>query len=201
MTGRLALTAIDWDAADLSQALTVMGWDLSAEAAPDVRLLAAADGRVLVALLADGDVPTLCLANVDAVDEGALLRAGAHLVLPLATAPEDLGTALATLLRLADPASRALRVGDLALHVDRRVALCRGRPLALPPLEFDLLLMLASRAGQVVPAAELRARLWPDAVDAADRLAAHIHRLRRALGAAVPLHTRGHRGYVLGGSR
>ncbi|MBB6253565.1 winged helix-turn-helix domain-containing protein [Nitrospirillum iridis] len=200
MTGRLALTALNADAGELIQELAVLGWDVSAGSAPDARLLIAPNPHALLPLLG-GDVPSLCLADADADGERALLRAGAHMVLPRGLGGEAVAAALSALTRLAAPADRALRVGDLALHVDRRVALCRGRPLALAPLDFDLLLVLAGRAGQVVPAADLRAQLWPDAGDSADRLAAHIHSLRRALGAAVPLHTRGHRGYMLGGVR
>ncbi|MEA1649761.1 helix-turn-helix domain-containing protein [Nitrospirillum sp. BR 11164] len=200
MTGRLALTALDCDAGDLPRELAALGWDVTSpmgNGAPDVRLLIAIDAGALPRQIKE-DGPTLCLADAGAEAESALLRAGAHMVLPLDTAATAVAAALSALARLAAPGDRALRVGDLALHVDRRVAWCRGRPLALAPLDFDLLLLLAERAGQVVPAAELRARLWPDAPDGAGRLTAHIHSLRRALGPAVPLHTRGHRGYVLG---
>ncbi|MEE3626337.1 winged helix-turn-helix domain-containing protein [Nitrospirillum sp. BR 11752] len=206
MTGRLAFTALDWNAEALRADLAALGWEAVADASPDVRLLAAARADALLAHLPDPsgpvEAPVLCLADADAAVESALLRAGAHMVLPLSSGTAAVAAALSLLARLAAPADRALRVGDLALHVDRRVALWRGRPLALAPLDFDLLLLLAERGGQVVPAADLRVRLWPtlapDAPGVADRLAAHIRSLRRALGTAVPLHTRGHRGYQLG---
>ncbi|TWB54523.1 winged helix-turn-helix domain-containing protein [Nitrospirillum viridazoti] len=197
MTGRLALTALDCDAGELIQELAALGWDVTQDDVPDVRLLIAADAGALPRHLREA-WPTLCLTTVGAEAESALLRAGAHMVLPLYTAATAVAVALSALARLTAPGDQALRVGDLALHVDRRVAWCRGRPLALAPLDFDLLLLLAERPGQVVPAAELRARLWPDATDSAGRLTAHIHSLRCALGPAVPLHTRGHQGYVLG---
>lgn len=202
--------ALDWNAGPLLADLAVLGWEAVADgAAPapsDVRLLAAIRADALIPHLPDPavpvDAPILCLADADAAAESTLLRAGAHMVLPLSSGAGAVAVALDLLARLAAPANRAVRAGDLALHVDRRVALCRGRPLALAPLDFDLLLLLAERMGQVVPAADLRARLWPnlapDAPGAADRLAAHIRSLRRALGTAVPLHTRGRRGYQLG---
>ncbi|WP_083901016.1 winged helix-turn-helix domain-containing protein [Azospirillum sp. B4] len=205
MTGRLALTAPDGTTGDLIRELAAQGWEVTTAAPPDAHL---PDAHLLVtpdaaALVVTGGIPTLCLTDVDPAGERALLRAGAHMVLPLHTGAEAVAAALSALARLAAPTDRAVRVGDLALHVGQRVALCRGRPLALAPLDFDLLLLLAERAGQVVPAAELRAQLWPGAAPedpgVADRLTAHIHSLRRALGAAVPLHTRGRRGYVLGG--
>ncbi|MEA1677698.1 winged helix-turn-helix domain-containing protein [Nitrospirillum sp. BR 11163] len=198
MTGRLALIALEHDAGGLIQELSALGWDATGDGMPDVRLLIAADAGALPRHLKEG-WPTLCLATVGAEAESTLLRAGAHMVLPLDTAATAVAAALSALARLAAPGDRALRVGDLALHVDRRLAWCRGRPLALAPLDFDLLVLLAERPGQVVPAAELRARLWPDATDSAGRLTAHIRSLRRALGPAAPLHTRGHQGYVLGG--
>ncbi|TWB18811.1 transcriptional regulator [Nitrospirillum amazonense] len=197
MTGRLALTALDRDAGELIQELAALGWEATQDGVPDVRLLIAADAGALPRHLME-EWPTLCLATVGAEAESVLLRAGAHMVLPLDTAAMTVAAALSALARLAAPGDRPFRVGDVALHVDRRLAWCRGRPLALAPLDFDLLLLLAERAGQVVPAAELRARLWPDATDSAGRLTAHIHSLRRALGPAAPLHTCGHRGYMLG---
>jgi len=51
-------------------------------------------------------------------------------------------------------------VGDLVLDPGAHTVTLAGRPVALPPREFDLLHTLALAPGQVVPAEALLARVW-----------------------------------------
>ena len=51
-------------------------------------------------------------------------------------------------------------VGDLVLDPGAHTVTLAGRPVTLPPREFDLLHTLALAPGQVVPADALLARVW-----------------------------------------
>jgi DNA-binding response OmpR family regulator len=53
-----------------------------------------------------------------------------------------------------------LTVGDLEIDPSAHTVTVNGRPLDLPPLEFDLLYTLASEAGRVISVHDLLARVW-----------------------------------------
>lgn len=87
-----------------------------------------------------------------------------------------------------------LVVGDLVIDVRARSATFEGRKLELARREFELLLALASRAGEVVTKRELLVEVWQQPYGGADRTVdVHLSWLRRKLGetAAEPryLHT------------
>ena len=54
----------------------------------------------------------------------------------------------------------ALVVGDMVIDPARHIASVGGRPLELPPREFDLLYALAMQAGRVLSVDALLARVW-----------------------------------------
>ncbi len=54
----------------------------------------------------------------------------------------------------------ALAVGDLTIDPGAHTVTLRGRPLDLPPREFDLLHALAAEAGKVISVEQLLARVW-----------------------------------------
>jgi DNA-binding response OmpR family regulator len=92
------------------------------------------------------------------------------------------------------PAGEPLVVGDLVVDPRRRTACLAGRPLELARKEFDLLLALVTRAGEVVTKRELLTEVWQLPYGGADRTVdVHLSWLRRKLGetAAEPryLHT------------
>jgi DNA-binding response OmpR family regulator len=63
----------------------------------------------------------------------------------------------------ADPSERelkTLRVGDLEIDPGAHTVTVGGKPVDLPPREFDLLHTLALEAGRVVPIDALLARVW-----------------------------------------
>ncbi|WP_425258824.1 ATP-binding protein [Rubrivivax sp. RP6-9] len=75
-----------------------------------------------------------------------------------------------------------LRFGPFTLLPAQRVLLEAGQPLRLGSRAFDLLVLLVSRAGEVVPNAELLAAAWPNRVVEDGSLRVHIAALRKALG-------------------
>ncbi|GAA4095919.1 response regulator transcription factor [Actinomadura miaoliensis] len=99
----------------------------------------------------------------------------------------------------------ALVVGALRLEPEARRAFVGAQEVALRPREFDLLLALASRAGRVVPRAELMREVWgPGWFGDRKTLDVHVSALRRRLAAAglksgriVAVRGRGY-GYVAG---
>ena len=129
-------------------------------------------------------VPVLMLTARDHVkDRIRGLDAGAddYLVKPF-----DFGELLARLRALTrrGPAERpsVIEVGDLSIDPAAYVVTRAGRTVELTPREFDLLLFLARRAGEVVPRAELLDEVWEDADDASTNVVdVYVGYLRRKL--------------------
>ncbi len=84
-----------------------------------------------------------------------------------------------------------LAYGPLLLDRMQRMACLHGRMLRLTPLQFDLLAALMQAAGGTVSAQALRQTVWHTMHDpGTNRLAVHIHHIRRALAdAGSPLET------------
>jgi DNA-binding response OmpR family regulator len=80
--------------------------------------------------------------------------------------------------------SEPIRVGALVVHVPTRTASLAGVPLALARREFDLLVVLARRVGEVITKRELLATVWQQHGEAADPRTVDVHLswLRRKLG-------------------
>lgn len=90
-----------------------------------------------------------------------------------------------------------LRVGGLEIDPRTREARLDGERLSLSRKEFDLLVLLAGREGEVVTKRELLAEVWQQAFGGADRTVdVHLSWLRRKLGetAAEPRHLHSVRG-------
>ncbi len=83
-----------------------------------------------------------------------------------------------------DDDSRPLR-----LSVPSRVAAVRGVPVKLTRLEFDLLLFLCERPGQVIGRLELLRSVWKIDYVSTRTVDVHVRRLRRKLGPALDLIT------------
>jgi two-component system KDP operon response regulator KdpE len=86
---------------------------------------------------------------------------------------------------LADPQGELLRVGDLAIDMDRKRVLFRGQLIPLPPIQFRLLAYLARNAGRVVDARELLKAVWEyeeDETEARELVKVHVRQIRRRLG-------------------
>jgi two-component system response regulator RegX3 len=75
--------------------------------------------------------------------------------------------------------SRSLVVGDVVLDPDEHVVRVAGAPVNLPLKEFELLFLLLSNAGRVLPRELLIDRVWgSDYVGDTKTLDVHIKRLR-----------------------
>lgn len=116
------------------------------------------------------------------------LEGGADDYLPKTVSARELLARLRALLRraMAAPAAeapKALVVGDLSLLVAARSARLKGGELALTPVEFDLLLALARRRGQVCSREQLLEQVRDRGFDGIDRsIDVHVASLRRKLG-------------------
>jgi two-component system, OmpR family, response regulator len=149
------------------------------------------------------DGPILCIVPTTPDEETALLAAGASLCLPPDEADGPtlvLTLRLLTRLKLGLPRHRQL--GDLDIDLAGRRARRAGVPLALRPVEFDLLARLAAQPGETVGPDDLIRATAPDRDPsrAGNTLAVHIHHLRQALDApfSTPLlHTVPGMGYLL----
>ena len=158
------------------------------------------DGLTVIGMIrAAGSVPVIVLTAVD--DDptmDAALDAGAddYVVKPFGF--DQVSARVRAVMRRTRPgASRdPIRVGELTIHAPTRTATLAGRSLELARREFDLLLALAERTGEVVSKRTLLAEVWQQ-TDGSDRTVdVHLSWLRRKLGetAAQPRYLQSVRG-------
>ena len=75
------------------------------------------------------------------------------------------------------------RVASLVVELGTGTAIVGDERIEIPPGEFDLLAVLASRAGKAIPSKELLSTLWPgDAIATEQDLRGRVYRLRKRLG-------------------
>ena len=92
---------------------------------------------------------------------------------------------IAVVERLSQEAPRHYEIGDLRIDTHRKRAGLGGRWVALPPIQYRLLLALAKRAGEVIGCQELLRLVWGyDAgeIEARELVKVHIRQIRRRLG-------------------
>jgi DNA-binding response OmpR family regulator len=134
-------------------------------------------------------IPLLLLSGTDHFSARvAALDAGADDVLSLPYALEELDARLRALLRrststgLHTAAAAELRCRELLLNTDTRQVSRAGIPLKLTVKEYDLLLHLLQRQGQVVPRQHLLLDVWGDSWVGDDNLLdVYIRYLRKKL--------------------
>ena len=78
--------------------------------------------------------------------------------------------------------AHSLSFGPFRLLPGRRTLLDGELPLRLGSRAFDILVLLAERAGELVSTTELMATVWPGSVVDAGSLRVHVAALRKALG-------------------
>ena len=82
---------------------------------------------------------------------------------------------------------KRIRVGDVEIDTGERVVFCSGIRIALTSVEFSILEILLSKAGQFVSREELMQEVLGRALSPYDRsIDVHISRLRKKLGNEVP---------------
>ena len=141
-----------------------------------ISMIRAASAVPIIVITAQDDDPTM----VKALDAGA----DDYVVKPFGT--DQVAARIRAVLRRggrsSDP-SEPIRVGELVIDERARTASLAGDPLDLARKEFDLLLALANRAGEVVTKRELLSEVWQQAYGGADRTVdVHLSWLRRKLG-------------------
>src|SRR5674476_884798 len=181
------------------------GLEAAVDIAPDVVLLDLGlpdiDGlQVLAMLRAVSDVPVIIItARDDDADMVKALDAGAddYVVKPFGI--EQVEARLRAVLRRSGSAvaEGPLVVGGLTIDALTRQVSLDELPVDLSRKEFDLLLALAQRAGEVVTKRELLADVWRQSYGGGDRTVdVHLSWLRRKLGetAAAPRYLHSVRG-------
>ena len=145
--------------------------------------------------------PILMLTARDAVTdriEGLDAGADDYLVKPFAFA-EFLARVRALLRRGGE--GSMLRIGDLEIDPQRRIARRAGIEIPLTPREFEVLGFLATEHGKPVSRDEIRQRIYPDSETASSNVVeVLVGTLRRKLeegGRPRILHTRRGFGYIL----
>lgn len=167
------------------------GLESAIEDAPDVVLLDLGlpdiDGlQVLAMLRAVSEVPVIIItARDDDADMIKALDGGAddYVVKPFGI--KQVEARLRAILRRSGPsvAEGPLVVGGLRIDPLTRLVSLDGAPVDLSRREFDLLLALAQRAGEVVTKRELLADVWRQTYGGGDRTVdVHLSWLRRKLG-------------------
>jgi DNA-binding response OmpR family regulator len=96
---------------------------------------------------------------------------------------EELSARIRAVLKRAGRGATRLEAGDLALDLEMRAVVYRGRPVELAPREFDLLAALMRRPGRVYRREELLDRVWGVGFEGESNvLEVTIRRLREKLG-------------------
>jgi DNA-binding response OmpR family regulator len=172
---------------------------------PDVVLLDLGlpdiDGlQVLPMLRSVSDVPVIIVtAREDDADVVKALDAGADDFVVKPFGADHLDARIRAVLRRAGAARTEgpLTIGGLVVDARTRAAALDGQALELSRKEFDLLLALAQRAGEVVTKRDLLAEVWRQPYGGGDRTVdVHLSWLRRKLGetAAAPRYLHSARG-------
>ena len=161
------------------------------DAAPDLILLdvmlPGIDGYRVLRELRDRsiDAPVLMLtARAEEVDKVRALRLGADDYITKPFGVLELLARVEAVLRRSAPPSRpeTITFGDIAIHTGSRVITRAGQPVPLRPMEFDLLMALVERKGDLVTRFELLTQVWGHSSAVLTRtIDTHIAELRRKI--------------------
>ena len=100
---------------------------------------------------------------------------------------------VADLSTVAASADTPLLFGSLQIDPQRRLVWQSGQAVDLTPMEFDILLLLARRPGQVFTARQIYEAIAADSFDASwTGISSMVYKLRRKLGASIIETVRGH---------
>ncbi|MFT4214525.1 MAG: MtrAB system response regulator MtrA [Microbacterium sp.] len=160
--------------------------DVWREQRPDLLLLdlmlPGMDGIEICTLIrGESGVPIIMLtARTDTADVVRGLESGADDYIVKPFNPKELVARIRTRLRpAAEPESKSLRVGDVVVDIAAHEVRRGGEIVALTPLEFELLVALASKPQQVFSREMLLEQVWGYHYKADTRLVnVHVQRLR-----------------------
>ena len=145
-------------------------------------MLPGVDGlEVCRQIRAESGVPIVMLtAKTDTIDVVVGLESGADDYVVKPFKPKELVARIrARLRRSEEPAPELLEIGDLVIDVAGHSVKRDGAPIALTPLEFDLLVALARKPWQVFTREVLLEQVWGYRHAADTRLVnVHVQRLR-----------------------
>lgn len=131
-------------------------------------------------------IPVIMLtARGDETDRIVGLEVGADDYLPKPFNPRELLARLKAILRRVKPDVDAekLNVGPVSIDVVGRTVLVSDKPIDLTGIEFDILVALARRSGQVIPRDRLMSAAGRHDVTVSERtIDVHISHLRQKLG-------------------
>jgi DNA-binding response OmpR family regulator len=136
-----------------------------------------------------GKVPVLMLtAKGDPMDRIVGLELGADDYLPKPFEPRELLARIRAILRRrsegAPPAVKTLRFGSLEIDRDARTVTVAGQAVELTSYQFDLLVVLAERAGRVLTRDQIMEAVRGRELEAFDRsIDVHMGRIRAAIEA------------------
>jgi DNA-binding response OmpR family regulator len=138
--------------------------------------------------LDDRQVPVIVLSGRGLESDrllGLELGADDYIVKPFSV-PELAARIRAVLRRSAPPSAGPLvPVGELVIDTSAHEVSVNGARLALSPLEYDLLSLLARSPRQVFSAAQLLEQVWGSAAGRADAtVSEHVYRIRQKLAQA-----------------
>ena len=105
----------------------------------------------------------------------------------------DFLSSIADFSTVASSADTPLLFGSLQIDPQRRLVWKSGQAVDLTPMEFDILLLLARRPGQVFTARQIYEAVATDSFDASwTGISSMVYKLRRKLGAGIIETVRGH---------
>ena len=136
-----------------------------------------------------GKVPVLMLtAKGDPMDRIVGLEIGADDYLPKPFEPRELLARIRAILRRkgdgAPPSAKVMRFGSLEIDRDARTVTVAGQPAELTSYQFDLLVVLAERAGRVLTRDQIMEAVRGRELEAFDRsIDVHMGRIRAAIEA------------------
>lgn len=157
-------------------------------------MLPGMDGfEILRKIRETSELPVLMLTALgDETDRIVGLEIGADDYLPKTFSPRELLARLRAVLRRSARSQKIdeeksekaeIFVGPLSIQVDSRAVLLDGEELALTPVEFDLLFVLAQSVGRIKSREQLLNEIRDRNYDIFDRsIDVHISALRRKLG-------------------
>jgi len=162
----------------------------------DVMLPGISGFEVLRNLRTKVTTPVIMLtARGEEIDRVVGLEIGADDYLSKPFSPRELVARIRAILRRAKhgrdesitlPKSKIIQIGDVELHTGTRLVFRSGERIDFTSVEFNLLEILLSRAGQLIPRDELISAVLGRSPYAYDRsIDVHISKLRKKLGHEV----------------